>query len=158
MADDTFTVTRSMSIQASPERVYEQIVDFHRWRPWSPWEDLDPDMQRNFSGSEAGAGAVYEWDGNSKAGKGRMEIVEVSAPSAVGIDLAFEKPFKARQSIRFTIEPEGAGSRVTWTLVGKKTFMVRAMGIIRSMDKMVGPDFEKGLARLKVVAEGPAGL
>lgn len=157
MANDTFTVTRAVTIRAAPERVYQQIADFHRWTRWSPWEDLDADMKRSYSGSEAGVGAVYEWAGNSKAGQGRMEIVDASAPSSVGIDLAFEKPFKSRQDIRFTIEPEGDGSRVTWTMVGNKTLMLKVMGLIRPMDKMLGPDFEKGLTRLKGVVEGPDG-
>jgi hypothetical protein len=154
MADDTFTVSRSVAILAAPDRVYQEIVDFHRWPQWSPWEDLDPDLKRTYSGPDAGPGAVYEWAGNGKAGQGRMEIVDATAPSTVGIDLAFEKPFRSRQDIRFTIEPEGDGSRVTWMMTGKKTVMIKVMGVFRSMDKMIGPDFEKGLTRLKASAEG----
>lgn len=153
MADDTFTVERSAHIDAPPARVYEQIADFRNWRSWSPWEDVDPDLQRSYSGADAGTGAVYAWSGNRKAGQGRMEITEATEPSLVEIDLVFEKPWKAHNTTVFTIESDGAGSRVTWTLTGPKTFMTKVMGLVKSMDSMLGPDFEKGLARLKSTAE-----
>ncbi len=153
MAEDKYTVERSATIAAPPARIYEELVDFHRWTAWSPWEDLDPQLQRTYSGPESGVGAVYAWSGNRKAGKGQMEIREATEPSKVGIDLEFVKPFKASNDTVFTIEPEGSGSRVTWRLTGKKTAMTKVMGIFTSMDKMVGPDFEKGLARLKAVTE-----
>jgi uncharacterized protein YndB with AHSA1/START domain len=153
MSDDTYTVQRSATIAAAPERVYEQVADFHRWTSWSPWEDVDPQLRRTYSGADAGTGAVYAWSGNRKAGQGRMEIVEATEPSTVRIDLVFEKPFKARNDTAFAIEPDGNGSRVTWTMTGRKTLMTRVMGLFTSMDKMIGPDFEKGLGRLKATAE-----
>lgn len=153
MADERYTVTRTATIDAGPSRIYDQIVDFHKWTGWSPWEDLDPDLQRSYSGAESGTGAAYAWSGNRKAGQGRMEITEASEPSRLAIEVAFEKPFKARNDTVFTIAPEGSGSRVTWSMTGKRTFMTRVMGDFKSMDKLIGPDFEKGLARLKVSAE-----
>lgn len=153
MATDTYTVERSATMAAPPERVYEQISDFHRWTAWSPWEEVDPGMSREYSGAGSGVGAVYAWSGNRKAGAGRMTIVEATEPSRVRIDLAFEKPFKARNDTAFTITPDGAGSRVTWTMTGSRTLAVRAMSLVRSMDAMVGPDFEKGLTRLRAVVE-----
>ena len=155
MADDTYTVTRSTTVDAPPSRVYDQIIDFRRWTDWSPWEDLDPALERHYTGAESGVGAVYAWSGNRKAGRGQMEIVEATEPSAVHIDLRFEKPFKARNDTRFTIAPAGAGSTVTWSLTGPRTLATRVMGLVKSMDAMVGPDFEKGLARLKAAAERP---
>ena len=157
MAEDTYTVQRSTSIDAPPERVYPMIADFRRWTAWSPWEDVDPDLQRTYSGAEAGRGAVYRWSGNRRAGQGRMEITEATEPSRVAIDLTFEKPWKARNDTSFTITPAGAGSQVSWSMTGKKTLMTRVMGVFRSMDQLLGPDFEKGLARLKAEAERPAG-
>jgi len=156
MADDTYTVERSARMAAPPQRVYAQVVDFHNWSNWSPWDELDPHMQKTFTGAESGVGAVYRWSGNRKAGQGSMTIREAVEPSTVGIDLFFEKPFKARNDTRFTIEPDGDGSRVVWTLTGKKTVLTRVMGVVKSMDAMVGPDFEKGLARLKATVERPA--
>jgi len=153
MADDTYTVERSTTIDAPPERIYGQVADFHNWTHWSPWEDVDPDLERAYSGAEAGAGAVYAWSGNRKAGRGRMEITEASEPSRVQIDLVFEKPWKAHNTTVFTIEPEGSGSRVVWSMTGKKTVMTKVMGIFTSMDKLLGPDFEKGLARLRTTTE-----
>jgi uncharacterized protein YndB with AHSA1/START domain len=156
MADDTYTVTRSTTIAAPPEQVYPVIADFHRWTAWSPWEDVDPALQRTYSGADSGVGAVYRWSGNRKAGQGRMEIVEAAAPSTVRIDLQFEKPFKARNDTSFTIVPEGAGSQVTWSMTGRKTLLTKIMSVVKSMDALLGPDFEKGLARLKATAESPA--
>ena len=153
MADDTYTVTRSLTIDAPAARIYEQIVNFHHWTSWSPWEGLDPGLRRTYSGAESGTGAIYMWSGNRKAGQGRMEITGTTEPSRVQIDLAFEKPFRSRRDTVFTIQPEGSGSRVTWLMTGKKTFMTRVMGIFTSMDKLIGPDFEKGLADLKSTAE-----
>ncbi len=157
MADDTYTVERSVTMDAPAERIYEQIADFHNWTNWSPWEDVDPELKRSFSGAESGPGAVYGWSGNRKAGQGRMEITDATQPSRVQIDLRFEKPFKARNDTWFTISSEGSGSRVTWTMTGQKTLMTKVMGIFTSMDKMIGPDFEKGLGRLKTTTEQPAG-
>ena len=155
MADDRYTVQRATTIEAPPSRVYEQIVNFRNWTNWSPWEDVDPNLQRQYSGATEGVGASYEWSGNRKAGQGRMEIVDTAEPSRVQIDLRFEKPFKARNDTEFSIEQAGSGSRVTWTMTGQKTLMTKVMGLFTSMDKMVGPDFEKGLAQLKSTAETP---
>lgn len=153
MADETYTVERSATIEAPPERVYDQIADFHNWRNWSPWEDIDPDLERTYSGVQSGTGAVYRWSGNRKAGQGRMEITEAATPSKIRIDLTFEKPWKARNDTVFVIRPEGSGSHITWTMTGRKTFLTKVMGVFKSMDSFLGPDFEKGLARLKAATE-----
>ena len=157
---DTFTVERSTVVDAPPRRVFEQVADVHRWQAWSPWEGLDPEMRRTYSGAGAGTGAVYEWSGNRKAGAGRMQITRADEPSLVHVDLRFTKPFKSVNDMTMTFVPEGADgsqTRVTWTMVGPQTFMTKVMGIFTSMDKMVGPDFEKGLMQLKDVAERSAG-
>jgi uncharacterized protein YndB with AHSA1/START domain len=153
---DTYTVQRSTAIAAPPQRVYDLVADFHEWRSWSPWEDVDPQLSRTYSGPRSGAGARYGWSGNRQAGAGRMEIVEVTPPSLVRVDLEFTKPFRSRNDFSFVIEPDGTGSQVTWTMVGQKSLATRVMGLVRSMDKMLGPDFERGLARLKAAAETPA--
>ncbi len=153
MADDTYTVVRETTVEAPPERVYDQVADFRNWPNWSPWEGLDPNLERTYSGAEAGAGSVYAWSGNRKAGKGRMEMTKAVSPSNVVIDLHFEKPFKAQNDTWFDIEPAGSGSRITWTMTGKKTMATKMMGLFKSMDAFIGPDFEKGLARLKSKAE-----
>jgi hypothetical protein len=155
MADDTYNVERSIVVDAPADRIYDEIASFRNWTHWSPWEDVDPDLRRTYSGAESGTGAAYAWSGNRKAGQGRMEIVEATRPTAVRIDLLFEKPFKARNDTRFALSPEGSGTRVTWTMTGRKTLMTKVMGIFTSMDKMIGPDFEKGLARLKATSEQP---
>jgi hypothetical protein len=153
MADDTYTVERSVTIYASPANIYGQIANFRNWTSWSPWEGVDPDLKRTYSGAESGTGAVYGWSGNRKAGQGRMEITDTTDPSRVQIDLVFEKPWKSRNDTIFTIEQVGSESRVTWLMTGRKSFMTKVMGIFKSMDKLLGPDFERGLAELKATAE-----
>jgi Polyketide cyclase / dehydrase and lipid transport len=148
-----YVVEREQRIHASPAAVQERIVDFRRWQAWSPWEDVDPALRRSYSGAPSGVGAVYEWEGNRKAGKGRMEITSVEPDRSVAVDLQFLKPFKARNVTTFTTEQQGDDTLVRWSMTGPRTFMTRMMGIFSSMDKMIGPDFEKGLERLKADAE-----
>ena len=150
---DTFAVQRSATIDAPPERVYAHVIDFRNWADWSPWEGMDPNVDKTYSGAESGIGSHYAWSGNRKVGQGTMEITEAKENSSIEIALEFIKPFKASNTTVFTLEPEGGGTTVTWLMTGRKTFMTRVMGIFRSMDSMIGPDFEKGLATLKTVAE-----
>lgn len=110
-------------------------------------------MTRTCSDATEGPGASYGWSGNRKVGQGSMTITGVSADERVDIDLAFLKPFKAENKTWFELAPSGDSTNVTWTMTGKKTLMTRIMGIFSSMDKMVGKDFEKGLAQLKAEAE-----
>lgn len=150
---DTYTVERSTTIQASGEQVYPHIVDFKRWASWSPWEARDPSMEKTFSGSEFGVGAEYAWSGNRKVGSGRMKITDTSEPSDVRIALEFLKPFKSTNRTRFLLQPEAEGTKVTWSMTSRQTLMTRVMGIFKSMDSMIGPDFEQGLAGLKSLVE-----
>ncbi|CAN7447938.1 SRPBCC family protein [Pseudoduganella sp. LjRoot289] len=150
---NSFTVTRSTTIKAPPEKIYPLISDFHNWTMWSPWEHLDPKMVRTYSGAASGAGAIYNWEGNDQVGAGRMEITGVAAPGKVDIKLDFLKPFESHNTTVFTLEPKGDGTNVVWTMTGPSAFITKLMGVFVSMDKMVGPDFEKGLASMKAVAE-----
>jgi uncharacterized protein YndB with AHSA1/START domain len=152
-----YTVERRTEVAAPPAAIYERLVDFHRWTAWSPFEDLDPDMERTYSGADAGVGAAYEWKGDMKAGSGRMEIVEVVPDRTVVIEQRNFKPMKSQARVTFSLDGAGEGTTVTWAMVGKSTTMTRVMGIFKSMDSLVGPIFEKGLARLKADAEGAGG-
>ncbi len=151
---DTYTVQRSLTIAASPNEVFRHIVDFRKWDAWSPWDEMDPGMEKTFSGPEGGVGSKYAWSGNRKVGRGTMEIIGTAENSSVEIALEFLKPFKASNDTAFTLRPSGDGTDVTWSMSGRKTLMTRVMGLFKSMDAMVGPDFERGLQRLKVAAEG----
>ena len=150
---DNFRVQRTTSIKAPPEKIFPLINDLHRWGSWSPWEKMDPEMKRTYSGAAAGKGAAYAWQGNSKVGEGRMEIADTSPPSKVTIKLDFMKPFEAHNTAEFTLEPKGDSTNVTWAMYGPSEFITKVMGVFVSMDKMVGKDFETGLANLKAVAE-----
>lgn len=152
-----FEVVRSRTIAAPRERVHGLIDDFHAWRAWSPWEDLDPNLERHYSGAESGAGAKYAWAGNRKAGKGNMEIVS-STPEQVEVRLTFEKPWKATNRVAFELTPSGdAATDVTWRMTGRTTGVAALFGKVMSMDRMVGKDFEKGLERLDAAAAAPVG-
>ncbi|HEY1149197.1 MAG TPA: SRPBCC family protein [Pseudoduganella sp.] len=150
---DSFTVTRTATIKAPPEKIIGYLNDFHQWPAWSPWEKLDPNMKRTFEGPVSGQGAVYGWSGNDEVGQGRMEITENAPPSKVAIKLDFIKPFKSTNQTTFTLQPQGDGTLVTWTMSGPSEFITKLMGVFVSMDKMIGKDFEKGLSQLKAVAE-----
>ena len=148
-----FEVVRSTTIAAPPERLHDLIDDFHQWRSWSPWEDVDPDLRREYSGAESGVGARYAWEGNRKAGKGNMEIVDTQ-PERVEVSLRFEKPWKATNRVVFDLVPAGDGvTRVDWRMLGRTSGVAALFGKVMSMDRLVGKDFEKGLARLKSAAE-----
>lgn len=153
MQPDSFRVQRAISIKAPPEKIIPLISDFHHWPQWSPWEKLDPSMTRTFSGAPKDVGAVYEWKGNKDVGSGRMEITGMTPPNRVGIDLLFLEPFESHCVTDFTLENKGDLTTVTWTMSGPSNFMTKVMGLFSSMDKMIGKDFDAGLASMKAAAE-----
>jgi len=148
-----FSITRSITISAPPQAVFPLVNDFHNWEAWSPWAKIDPEMKMTFAGPAAGTGAVYTWTGNSKVGEGRMTIVESHPSDLVRIKLEFLKPFAATNATEFTFQPQGSQTAATWSMSGKRNFMTKAMGLVMSMEKMLGGQFEKGLQQLKAVAE-----
>ncbi|MEM1418364.1 MAG: SRPBCC family protein [Myxococcota bacterium] len=150
----SYTVERAMTMGARPEAIHPLIDELKAWQRWSPWEGLDPALERTYSGPDAGPGAAYAWKGNRDVGQGSMTIRESDAPGRVVIDLAFLKPFKSQSVATFRIEPEGEGSVVRWTMEAKHTFLSRVFSLFASFDKMIGKDFEKGLGQLKALVEG----
>lgn len=152
---NTFTIKRHIAIKAKPDAIYPLLTDFHAdgWGKWSPWEELDPEMKRTFSGPHDGEGAIYEWEGNKKVGAGRMEIQHADAPMAVDIRLDFLRPMKATNATEFRVIDEGNESMVTWTMKGSLSFVAKIFHLFMDMDKMVGADFERGLTKLKALAE-----
>ncbi len=153
MQPGPFAISRSIEISAPPEKIFPLIEDFHEWAKWSPYEKLDPNMTKTFSGAPKGPGAVYEWDGNGKAGKGKMELTSAETNRHVSIKLDFSAPMKATNFSDFTIEPNGATSTVTWSMKGNNGFAGKLFATIVNMDKLLGGDFEKGLALMKAQAE-----
>jgi hypothetical protein len=153
---NTLSVRRSIRIAAPPEAIFKHINDFHRWVAWSPYEKKDLTMKRTLSGAQQGRGALYAWDGNNDIGQGTMEIVESSPPSRVAIRLCFTRPFQGENDVLFALQPDGDSTAVTWSMTGKSTFMSKLIGIFLNMDKMIGNDFEAGLASLKAVSEQEA--
>ena len=152
---DTFSIQCAATIKAPPEKIFAVISDFHQWGSWSPWENRDPAMQRSFSGANSGKGAVYAWDGNKNVGSGRMEILGASSPSKITIKLDFFKPFEGHNTAEFTFVPEreAAATNVIWVMQGPSSFMSKVMQVFMDLDKMIGRDFEAGLANLKTLTE-----
>lgn len=152
----TYRVVRTATIAAPAAVVFAQVNDFHAWSAWSPWEHLDPAMKKTFGGAPAGAGATYAWAGNSKAGEGTMAITESRPNERIKIDLEFIKPFAAQNGTEFAFSEDHGQTGVSWSMTGSKNLVMKAMGLFMSMDKMIGGDFERGLANLKAVAENAA--
>lgn len=152
----SFRVSRTASMDADPGRVHALVNDFRAWTAWSPWEDLDPNLDRVYAGAETGVGAQYAWSGNRKAGAGSMEIL-ASVPERIDLVVVFMRPFKATNDISFTFTPTsgaaGEGTVVEWAMTGQNSGLRALLGRLIPMDKIVGKDFEKGLARLKETAE-----
>jgi Polyketide cyclase / dehydrase and lipid transport len=150
---DTFRVERTARIDAPADEIFPLIDDFHRWGAWSPYEKLDPEMQRSFGGSASGKGATYAWESKGKAGAGRMEITESTPSSKIAIDLDFTRPMEGHNVAEFTLRPQGNATQVTWSMHGPSPYVAKLMGIFFNMDQMIGKDFETGLANLKTATE-----
>ena len=150
---NTFRIQRAAVMNAPAEKIFPLIADFHQWLNWSPWEGKDPALKRTYSGAEHGQGAVYAWDGNKNVGSGRMEILQANSPSKVVIKLDFLKPFEAHNTAEFTMLPQGGATNVVWVMHGPAPFMSKVMQVFMNMDRMIGRDFEAGLANLKTMTE-----
>jgi uncharacterized protein YndB with AHSA1/START domain len=150
---DAFRVERSAAIKAPPEKIFAFINDLRQWTLWSPWENIDPALKRTYSGAAGGKGAAYAWEGNSKVGAGRMEILESVPGSKIAIKLDFFKPFEGHNVAEFTFTRAGDVTTVGWAMFGPSPYMSKVMGLVINMDRMIGGQFETGLANLKSIAE-----
>jgi hypothetical protein len=148
-----FRVVRSTTISAPASDVFAQVNDFHNWEAWSPWAKLDPAAKNSFKGPSAGTGAVFKWSGNDQVGEGSMTLTESRPSEQIRIKLEFVRPFEDTSMAEFTFTPEGNQTMVTWSMIGRKNFISKAVCLFMNMDKMLGGDFEKGLAQLKSVVE-----
>jgi len=151
---DTFRICRAVRIKASPDRIFALINDFHNWDVWSPYEKIDSEMKRNFSGKPRGEGAVYEWEStDSRAGIGRMEIIESLPSTKIAIELDLAEPIESHCFLEFILESQDNGTDISWTMHGTNSYVGKIMEIFYDRDSMVGKDFEEGLANLKTIAE-----
>ncbi len=148
---DGFRVSRSATIPAPVEIVFAQVNDLHRFQDWSPWAKIDPNCKLTFDGPPAGPGASFAWAGNKQVGEGRMTCIESQPGALVKFRLEFLKPFKATNTTEFNFKVVGDQTDVTWTMYGKNNFLAKAFSLFMECDKMIGPDFEKGLANLKAI-------
>jgi hypothetical protein len=149
-----FTISRSILINTPASTAFDLVNDFHKMQEWSPFMKMDSTAAIDFFGSASGTGAGYSWDGSGRTGRGRMTIVDSRENELIGINLEFSRPFKAVNSVEFKFEPRGDQTKVTWSMSGHNTFVPKAFSTIFNMDKMVGSEFEKGLAAMKAIAEG----
>jgi uncharacterized protein YndB with AHSA1/START domain len=150
---DTFHVQRSINIQAPPEKIFAVLNDFHQSASWSPYEKKDPAMKRAFSGPESGKGAVYQFEGNKEVGKGRLTITDTTPSSKVVIALDMDEPFEGHNIVEYTLNAKGGSTDVTWAIHGQQPFIGKVISLFIDCDKMIGKDFEVGLANLKAVSE-----
>ncbi len=148
-----FSISRSAVMAAPASAIFPYVNDFHKWEAWSPWAKMDPNAKNTFDGPQAGSGAHFKWEGNKDVGVGNMTITESVPGERIRIKLVFEKPFAATNDTLFTFKEEGGQTTVVWTMSGKNNFMGKAMSLVMNCDKMVGGQFEKGLANMKVLAE-----
>ena len=153
MRPSEYRITRAAKMAASPAVVFEQVNDFHNWDAWSPWAKLDPNAKMTFVGPSSGKGAGYSWSGNDKVGEGHQTITESRESELIRIKLDFEKPMKDTCTVEFNFKPAGDQTEMTWSMFGKQNFVGKAFCMFMDMDKMVGGDFEKGLASLKALVE-----
>lgn len=151
-----FTIMRSTFMEASPDRIFPQVNNLHNWLPWSPWAKLDPNAKNTYEGPTEGVDSSFHWDGNNQVGAGRMTITQSQPDQLVRIRLDFERPFKASHTAEFTFQPQGRRTLVTWTMSGRNSFVGKAMVLLMNCDKMIGTQFEKGLADLRTIAEEDA--
>jgi hypothetical protein len=151
---NTYHVERSTTVNAPADAIYSHVADLHNWAAWSPWEKLDPAMKKDYAGDPGAVGSSYHWAGNDKVGEGRMTITKTDPGKDVDMDLEFIKPFAGKCKTALAFAPDGAGTKVTWSMDGESSFMAKAMELFGgNMDKMIGPDFEHGLAGLKSLVE-----
>ena len=153
MQPSEFCVARSARMSAAPAAVFAQVNDFHKWEAWNPWGKIDPAMKLAYEGAPAGIGAIYTWAGNNEVGEGRMTLTESRPSELIRIKMEFFKPFAATNTAEFTFKPEGNQTAVTWSMAGKKNLMAKAIQLFMRMDKMIGGQFEKGLAEMKSIVE-----
>ena len=150
-----YKVVRSTAIAAPPAEIFSHINDLHKFQSWSPWAKVDPNCQYMYEGPPTGAGSAFSWTGNAAVGAGKMSIIESRANQLVRARLDFYKPFAGVGEAEYALSPNNGNTTVTWTMTGKKNFITKAFGLFVSMDKMLGPQFEKGLATLKSISETP---
>lgn len=150
---DTFEIRRTARIQAPPEKIYPYLNDFQQAMAWSPYEKKDPAMKRSFSGAVSGKGSIYEFEGNQEVGSGRLEILDSTPNSKVTLRLDMYKPFKGSNTIEYILEPGSEATDMTWSMRGEAPFISKVICLFMDMDKMVGKDFEAGLASLKSLVE-----
>jgi hypothetical protein len=156
MQPSEFRVARSATMSAPPSAVFAQVNDFHKWEAWNPWGKIDPAMKQSYEGAPAGSGAIYTWIGNKEVGEGRMTMTESRPSDLIRINMEFYKPFSANNTAEFTFKPAGSQTTVNWSMSGNKNFMAKAIHLFMNMDKVIGGQFEKGLASMKSVVESAA--
>ena len=138
---------------APPSRVFAQVNDLQAWDDWSPWRELDPNAKKAISTPSAGKGATFAWAGNDKIGEGSLTILDSRPHELVDVEQVFIRPFAGKARMTFTFAPAGDGTKVTWRLNGINDFIGKAVCLFMDMDAMLGKDFDRGLANMKVVVE-----
>jgi uncharacterized protein YndB with AHSA1/START domain len=151
-----FRVERSATLAAPAGTLFEYVNNHHKFNEWNPFMKLDPNVKNTYSGPESGVGAVCSWDGNNDIGAGSCTITESKPGELVRSRMDWKRPMEGTSTVDFTFKPQGDKTVVTWAMYGKNNFMGKVVSIFMDCDKMCGPQFEKGLAELGVVASKAA--
>jgi len=153
---DTYRYERSVTIAAPADAVYEHVASLGAMDKWSPWNDLDPNVKKSIEGTDGAVGAVAKWEGNDDIGKGEQRLDTLVPGKLVRTHLTFLEPWQQECGAGIDLAQAGDSTKVTWFMVGENNFMGKVMGVFMDMDAMIGKDFEKGLGRLKSIAEEDA--
>jgi uncharacterized protein YndB with AHSA1/START domain len=147
------TISRELDIQASPESLFIYINNSRKMNEWMPWQDSDPGVKMEYSGPDEGVGSKSAWDSPGKMGTGNAVVIESRLNQSVKTQLTYTKPMEMSQIAEVTLTPVEGGTRVKWSVDGHNGFVFKLMGILMNVEKMVGGEFEKGLAKFKSIAE-----
>ncbi len=155
IAPKNYDVSRSTTIARPRSEVFNYLRSLKNQSEWSPWEKKDPDMKKQFEGTDGEVGAISKWQGNKDVGEGEQEIIRIVDGEALETKLRFFKPWKSESDAYIrTTDSEDGGTLVTWGFAGKNKFPFSIMMLFMNMDKSVGKDFEEGLGMLKTRLEG----
>ena len=148
-------VTRSATLAATPEALFAQVNDHHKFNAWNPWLKLDPNVRNTYTGPDAGVGAVCSWQGNGEVGAGTATITESRPGELVRFKMDWKEPMSGTSTVDFTFKPEGDKTVVTWDMYGPNSYMGKLVSLFMDCDKMCGDQFEKGLVSLGQAAAAP---
>ena len=149
---NSFSYDRSVVVKAPAERIFPLIADLATFNSWNPFNE-DPSIKGSYGGHTRGPGARYVFE-SRRAGTGHIDVIEDQPPNQVVMRLVMTRPMVCDNRVEFRLEPVGEETRVTWSMTGAVSFTGKIVNQLMDCDAMCGRQFDKGLAKLKAIAEG----